>query len=130
MSSNVLIAILLLAPLLGALINGWYYKSQCHKLSGGLASGAVALSFVCSLLLGGQLVEMPEGSRRITAHFFDWLTVSDFQARAAFLVDPISLIMLLVITGVGLLIHIFSIGYMSRDDRPAKYFSYLNLFPL
>ena len=128
MSSHILIAILLLAPLVGFFFNGLRYKSPNYKLAGGVASGAVAISFICTLLLWFQLMEMPEEGRRITAHFFDWITVGDFKARGAFLVDPISLIMLLVITGVGFLIHIFSIGYMSHDARPAKYFSYLNLF--
>ena len=128
MSPHALISTLLLAPLIGFLINSFRYRSQNYKLAGGIASGAVALSFISSLLLWGQLIDMPEEGRRLTVHFFDWITVGDFQARAAFVVDPISLIMLLVITGVGLLIHIFSIGYMSHDDRPAKYFSYLNFF--
>ena len=126
--SHALISILLLAPLIGFLFNGLRYRSQNYKLAGGIASGAVAISFVSSLLLWVQLLGMPEGERQITAHFFNWISLADFQAPATFVVDPISLIMLLVITGVGLLIHIFSIGYMSHDDRPAKYFSYLNLF--
>ena len=101
MSSSSLIGILLLAPLIGFLINGLRYKDKNYKLAGAVASGAVAISFICSLLLLGQLMGMPSEGRRLTAHFFDWITVGEFQARAAFLVDPVSLIMLLVITGVG-----------------------------
>jgi NADH-quinone oxidoreductase subunit L len=60
--------------------------------------------------------------------FYTWLEVGTFKATASFLMDPISGIMTLIITGVGSLIHIFSIGYMSHDERPFKYFAYLNLF--
>ena len=128
MSSQFLVSILLLAPLVGFLINGFRYKSQKYRLAGTVASGAVGISFLSSLLLFNKLLAMPEGMRRIHVHFFDWIVVGDFKASASFVVDQISLIMLLVITGVGLLIHIFSIGYMSHDERPAKYFSYLNFF--
>ncbi len=129
MLSHILVSLLLFAPLLGFLVNGCRYKSQNGLLAGVIASGAVVISLLASLGLWFQLLGMPEGrGRRIAVHFFDWISVGDFQAKASFLVDPLSLVMLLVITGVGLLIHIFSIGYMSEDDRPAKYFAYLNLF--
>ena len=127
-SSQVLVLVLLLAPLLGFFINGLRYKSRQCQLAGGIASAAVAISFVSSLWLWRQLLGMPEEERRINVHLFDWITVGNFQVPMAFVVDPISLVMLLVVTGVGLLIHIFSVGYMSHDDRPAKYFAYLNLF--
>ena len=128
MSFHLLVSILLFAPLLGFLFNGFRYRSQNCRLAGIVASSAVGLSFLSSLLLFAELLKMPEGARRIVVHFFNWISVGDFHVPAAFVVDQISLIMLLVVTGVGLLIHIFSIGYMSHDKRPAKYFAYLNFF--
>jgi len=72
---------------------------------------------------------MPEGAARsLRADFFDWIVISDLRIAADFTVDQISGIMILVITGVGSLIHLFSVGYMHHDKGAAKYFAYLNLF--
>lgn len=121
-------AVLVLAPLAGFLFNGFRFKSKNNILAGSVASAMAILSFCCSLILVGQLIALPEGDRVLRATFFNWILAGDFSVDAAFTVDPISAIMLLVITGVGSLIHIFSIGYMSHDERPSKYFAYLNLF--
>jgi NADH-quinone oxidoreductase subunit L len=128
MNQNILFSILIFAPLLGFLFNGFRYKNQDYKLAGAVATGAVGLSFVASVLLVAKLMGMDEAQRQISFHLFEWIHVGDFKANAAFLVDPISAIMILVITGVGTLIHLFSIGYMSHDDRPSKYFAFLNFF--
>ena len=64
----------------------------------------------------------------VTISFIEWLNIQSFNISFSFLVDPLSVLMLLVITGVGFLIHLFSVYYMSHDSRPARYFSYLNLF--
>ena len=71
---------------------------------------------------------MPEETRRIAVSFFEWMAVDKFKINAGFVVDQISAIMILIITGVGTLIHLFSVGYMHHDKGVAKYFSYLNLF--
>ncbi len=128
MTEQILIATLILAPLIGFFINGLRFRSPNGVLAGSIASVAAGISFLASVLLVLRLVDMPKEARQITAHFFDWIRVGDFSVPASFLVDPISAIMILVVTGVGTLIHIFSIGYMSHDPRPAKYFAYLNLF--
>lgn len=128
MNSHALIAILLLAPLIGFLINGVRFKSHEGIISGTIATIAAATSFLCSLLLVFQVASMEPGLRRIEEIFFKWIEVGDLNVTAGFVVDPISSVMILVITGVGSLIHLFSIGYMSHDERPAKYFAYLNLF--
>lgn len=125
---NVWIAILLTAPLIGFFINGLNFRSQKGVLAGAIATGAAAISFCMSLLLVKALIAMPEDARMIRAEFFDWIHVGNLSVKAAFMVDQISAIMILVITGVGSLIHLFSVGYMSHDERPAKYFAYLNLF--
>ncbi len=128
MNDSFLFAVLLLAPIFGFLFNGLRFKNKNYKLAGAVASVAIGVSFICSVVLVIKLVAMPEASRAIHVHFYNWIEVAGFNANAAFVVDQISAIMILVITGVGLLIHIFSIGYMSHDDRPSKYFAYLNLF--
>lgn len=128
MSHQILIAALILSPLIGFFINGFRFKSHNAVLAGSIATGAATLSFLCTLSLFAQLLGLPEAERALRVTYFDWISVGTFEAKAGFTVDTISIIMLLVITGVGSLIHLFSIGYMSHDERPAKYFAYLNLF--
>lgn len=123
-----LISILILTPLVGFFINGLRWRSENCKLAGTIATSAIFISFLSAVTLVAKLIQLPEAERQLTAHFFDWIHVGNFQANAAFLVDQISAVMILVITGVGTLIHLFSMGYMSHDKRPAKYFAYLNFF--
>ncbi len=126
--SDVLIAVLLVSPLIGFFANGLRWKCQNYKLAGGIATGAVFVSFLCAVILFSTLLSLSEGDRVLRADFFNWISVGGLSIGASFLVDQISAIMILVITGVGTLIHIFSIGYISHDERPTKYFAYLNLF--
>jgi NADH-quinone oxidoreductase subunit L len=128
MNEVYLIATLILAPLLGFLVNGFRVKKHSYKVAGIIATSAVFISFVCSVILFIQLLDLPEDQRTLTANFMDWIHVGDFKVDFNFVVDQISIIMLLVITGVGTLIHMFSIEYMHHDKGAAKYFAYLNLF--
>lgn len=128
MSAQALVAILILSPLIGAAINGFRFRNQNGLVAGVIASAALLVSFVCSTVLFAKLLGLPEQNRRLEIEFFQWLTVGDLRVKFAFVVDQISSLMILVVTGVGSLIHIFSVGYMSHDERPAKYFSYLNFF--
>lgn len=125
---NILMSILLLSPVLGFLFNGLRYKSDNYKIAGSVATGAVAISFVCGILLFCQLLGMPPEERVIRVEFFRWLSLGTLQIPVAFVIDPLSSIMVLIITGVGSLIHLFSVGYMSHDERPSKFFAYLNFF--
>lgn len=128
MDSKLLVACLLLAPLIGFLINGARFRSKNLWLSGLVAVSAMLVSFACAITLFFKLINLPAGERIISVEFFNWISVGALNITAGFVVDPISIIMLLVITGVGTLIHVFSIGYMSHDESPAKYFAYLNFF--
>ncbi len=128
MNHALLIFTLLLAPLIGFAINGLRFRSQNYILAGSIATGAAAISFLCSLLLFNQLLGLPADERVLATRFFDWITVGQMKVPFGFVVDQISVVMILIITGVGSLIHLFSVGYMSHDERPAKYFAYLNLF--
>lgn len=128
MNHSALMAILLLSPFVGFLINGLRWRKHGANLAGSIATAAVAISFLCSILLVVDLVGMPVESRKIGVSFFNWVVLDRLNVAAGFMVDPISAIMILVITGVGSLIHMFSIGYMHHDKGVAKYFAYLNLF--
>lgn len=128
MNYAAVMAILLLSPFIGFLINGSLWRKNGPNAAGVIASTAIFISFVCSIILVAELVGLPAESRRIAVSFFNWIAVDRLNVSAGFVVDQISAIMILVITGVGFLIHLFSIGYMHHDKGVAKYFAYLNLF--
>ena len=128
MSYTATVSLIIFAPLLGFFINGFNFKSKNYKLAGIIASGVAGLSFLGTLIAWGQLLAQPKGKEGYTVTLFEWIHFANLHVNFEFIVDPISIIMLTVITGVGTLIHIFSIGYMSHDERPAKYFAYLNFF--
>lgn len=127
MSNENLIATLLLAPVIGFLFNGVRFRSENGIFAGTVATIASFISFTCTFILFCYLKEAGE-NKEIFVNFYNWIDVGGLSVNASFMVDRISIIMGLVVTGVGTLIHLFSIGYMSHDDRPAKFFSYLNLF--
>lgn len=117
-----------LFPLVGSLINGLWRRHLSERSVGVIACGAVALSFLCSLLAFLALFGLPPGSRLVEVVVYQWVTSGDFQAAMGFLLDPLSAVMILVVTGVGLLIHLYSLGYMHGDEGFQRYFAYLNLF--
>jgi len=113
-------------PLVGFIIIGLLNKRLPVRLSGGIASAAVFLSFLISLGVFRE-VQLPTNvPERIV--LFNWISAGDLNIDFAFLIDRLSAIMLLVVTGVGFLIHIYSIGYMSHEPDHPRFFAYLNLF--
>ncbi len=108
--------ILLLGRRLGEPAAGW------------LATAAMAGSFVASVAVFVGLQDRPEGDRRFVQTLFEWVPAGNFTVDAGFLVDPLSVTMTLFITGIGALIHLYSIGYMHGDSDFSKFFMYLNLF--
>lgn len=119
---------LLLAPLLGALLNGLRWRKENVKKASLIGVGASFISFLSAVCLFFCLRQSSSQVSYKVYSFFEWLNLESLKVSFSFLVDPLSVLMILVITGVGLLIHVFSVYYMSHDKRPAKYFSYLNLF--
>jgi NADH-quinone oxidoreductase subunit L len=93
-----------------------------------LACGVVGLAFVLALRAVLRLAGLPEDARVIVDPVYTWFQVGDFRANVSFLLDPLSAIMILVVTGVGFLIHVYSVGYMSHDPSFQRFFLYLNLF--
>lgn len=128
MNHALLILTLLIAPVLGFVFNGLRFRSQNGILAGTVATAMAGISFLCSLMLWKQLLALPEEHRVLTTKFFDWISAGNLNIPFGFVVDQVSIVMILIITGVGSLIHLFSVGYMSHDERPSKYFAYLNLF--
>jgi NADH-quinone oxidoreductase subunit L len=113
-------------PLLGVLINGLYGKRLGRTLNGYIGVGTVALAFLVGLLVFFQVPSLPEHAQQVK--LWDWITIGNFHAEASLLVDPLSMLMTLIVTGVGSLIHIYAIGYMDHDERVSRFFTYLNLF--
>jgi len=128
MSHQAFMATLILAPLVGFLINGFRYKKHSAEVSGTIATAMAFISFLCAIFLVVDIVDLAPEARKISVSFFEWIAVDKFKINFSFVIDQISAIMVLVVTGVGTLIHLFSIGYMHHDKGVAKYFAYLNLF--
>jgi NADH-quinone oxidoreductase subunit L len=119
-----------LLPFLGFLVNASFGKRISKAAAGAVACGAMLGSFVVSLVSVWQLVGLPHDSRAIVNQVFTWITSGDFTAAFTLRLDPLSSVMILVVTGIGALIHIYSTAYMHEetDSEYARYFSYLNLF--
>jgi len=117
------------APLIGALLCGFLGKKLGEKFVSFVACGSVGISMVLTFIaFFTKLLPLPENKRQITEHFFTWIEVGTFRADFAYLLDPLSGLYLLFITGVGLLIHIYATGYMHGDEGFYRFFAYLNLF--
>ncbi len=123
--------LILLFPLVGVLINALVGKRLPLRISGGVATLGIGLSFVWALRAFMLLRSLPSGEeRRLVAPLWDWFWAGDFAVDFSLLLDPLSSVMILVVTGVGTLIHVYSIGYMSHDRDYPRFFAYLNLFTL
>lgn len=126
------IPLVVFLPVIGLVLNLLFGKRAGEGFSGTVASLAVGGSFVVALLAALELAGHPEG---VTVPFLNWITIGDFSVNWAFRVDTLSVTMMLVVAGVGTLIHIYAVGYMHEDVRhngdPGRYtrfFVYLNLF--
>ena len=125
-----MLALIPLFPLVGFLINAALGRRLPKGVSGGLASLVMIASFVVSAMSVWQLVGMAPDARAIEQSLYTWIASDDLNIALAFRLDPLSAVMILVVTGIGSLIHIYSTAYMHDevDSEFARYFSYLNLF--
>ena len=121
---NLVYAIILL-PLFGFVINGLLGKHLPKMVVGALATLVVFASFLISVNI---FLGFTEHSAPIIVKAFEWFTVGGVQVNFGFQIDQLSLMMMMIITGIGSLIHLYSIGYMSHDKGFYKFFTYLNLF--
>lgn len=118
-----------LLPLLGFLVNGLLGKKiNNEKITGIIGSLMVFIPFLIASVTFFQLLSFNPEERSIFVNYFSWITAGNLEINYAFLIDPLSMVMVLVITGIGFLIHVYSIGYMHGDPGFAKFFAYLNLF--
>lgn len=119
---------IVLVPLLGAAINGLLNRRLPRQVAGLLACTAVAISFALSVMVFLRLTGMPAEARYLSDIVTTWIGFGNLQVDLGFAMDPLSAVMALVVTGVGLLIHIYSLGYMAHDKGSPRFFAYLNLF--
>ncbi|CAN5843855.1 NADH-quinone oxidoreductase subunit L [soil metagenome] len=117
-------------PAAGALINLLIGHRLNKTLIGGIASGVVIAAFLVAVGLLFSLLGLEHDARSVTVHLWDWITIEKFHVSSAMLIDPLSITLTLVVTGVGALIHIYSISYMEHEERFQRFFIYLNFFIL
>ncbi len=113
-------------PLVGFLLNGIFGRSFPKKLVHRIAITTTGISFLLAVVTFFKFLSLPGES--FLVNYFTWIKAGDFVANFGFLLDPLSMVMLLVVSGVGFLIHIYSIGYMWDDIGYNRFFAYLNLF--
>ena len=125
-----MLALIPLLPFAGFLVNAALGRRLPKSVSGGLASLVMLASFAVSVMSVLQIAGMPAGERVLQETLYTWIPSGDLKIDVTFRVDTLSAVMILVVTGIGSLIHIYSTAYMhdETDSEFARYFSYLNLF--
>jgi NADH-quinone oxidoreductase subunit L len=113
-------------PLLGFIINGLGFPRISKNMAGWIGCGSVFISFLISSLLFAR--SLTGSLESITISLFDWIVAGNIHVGFSFFIDHLTLIMLMIVTGVGFLIHVYSVGYMHDDEGFGKFFSYMNLF--
>src|SRR5688572_10011003 len=133
-----LIWLIPLFPAAGAVINGLFGKRLPKNVVGMIACGVVLIAFILSVGAVYPLAQLPENERSHTVKVYEWINAGPAQTKTGeiarftvdwgFLLDPLSAVMVLVVTGIGFLIHVYSTGYMHEEDGFYRFFAYLNLF--
>ena len=117
--------VLILAPLFGFLLTIFFGKQLGKNVSGTIGTLTVLVSFAIALKF---FLQINQTNQPIEIQLFDWISISNFTVEFGFLLDHLSLLWLMFVTGIGALIHLYSISYMHHDDNMNKFFAYLNLF--
>ncbi len=115
-------------PLLGTIVLGLGYRVIPARVVGIIGTGAIAAAFVCAVGALITLQDRAEDARQVTSSLWDYAVTGGIDAQVNILVDPLSVFMILIVSGVSALIHLYSISYLSSDRGYARYFAYLNFF--
>ena len=115
-------------PLGGAVVNGLGYKVFKNKTSGVIGTAALVGAFVFAVIAFLSLQGREAEHRQIVSSLYDYAVVGSIDAKLSILVDPLSILMMLVVSGVSMLIHVYSFAYMSGDRGYTRFFAYLNFF--
>jgi NADH-quinone oxidoreductase subunit L len=116
--------LVLLTPLAGFLVNALLGRLLPRRVVGWVGAGSIGVAFVFALVILAQVL----GGQKLDQTYFTWWQSGDFNVPFNLYVDAVSTLMILVITGVGFLIHAYSIGYMLKDPGFSRFFAYMNLF--
>jgi NADH-quinone oxidoreductase subunit L len=117
-----------LLPLIGFVINGILGRKLGKTLVSLIGCGTIGVSFLVSIKIFFELLSLPAEQRIIERVVFPWIYSGLFKINVSFLLDPLSCVMILVVSGVGFFIHVYSVGYMTGDKGFARFFSFMNLF--
>ncbi|HHE46976.1 MAG TPA: NADH-quinone oxidoreductase subunit L, partial [Bacteroidetes bacterium] len=117
-----------LIPFAGFIVNGLFGRKLGDRAVGFIGCTVIGLAFVLSIAAFVELLGYDPYQRHIEAEWFTWLAAGKLQIPFGMLLDPLSAVMILVVSGVSFIIHVYSIGYMHGDRGYARYFAYLNLF--
>ena len=128
MSATAFAWLVLAFPLVGCLVSAFGYRALRGNAAGWIATGAIALSFAASIAALISLLGEPGDARQLTSSLYDYASASGLDIKLGILVDPLSVFMCLVVSGVSMLIHLYSVAYLASDRGYARYFSYLNFF--
>jgi NADH-quinone oxidoreductase subunit L len=128
MSATTAAWLVLLCPLVGTIVIALGYRAWPGRSAGWIATVAIALSFVFSVIAFVKLLGLSPDHRQLTSTLWDYDVSAGVDAKVQVLVDPLSVFMILVVSGVSMLIHLYSVTYMTLDRGFARYFSYLNYF--
>ncbi len=115
-------------PLLGSLVVGFGWRALPGRTAGWIATAAIGLAFLCSIGAVVMLLDEPTDARQLTSSLWDYASAAGLDIQLGILVDPLSVLMCLVVSGVSTLIHLYSVSYLTSDQGFARYFSYLNFF--
>src|SRR4051812_30954374 len=118
----------LACPLAGAIVNGLGFKVLKNKAAGVIGTAALAAAFVFAVVAFLSLQGRDAEHRQLVSSLYDYAVTGTIDAKLSILVDPLSVLMMLVVTGVSTLIHLYSLAYMSGDRGYTRFFSYLNFF--
>ena len=122
------VGIVPLLPLLGAVLLLCFGRRIGEPIAGWIATGLMGLAFLWSLVMLAAALSLPPDERSVSTVLFTWLPAGSLKVDMAFLADPLSITWILLVTGVGMLIHMYAIGYMHGDPGFGRFFAYFNLF--
>ncbi len=123
--SDLLVILIPVFPLIAVLVNGLLGHRYSADLAGRIAVGSIGFSFLCAVAVVAGVLSDPAPHEVIA---YSWIFGGDLHVNFGFLIDPLTAVMLMVVTGVGFLIHVYSVGYMHGEDGFTRFFVYMNLF--
>ena len=128
MSATAFAWLVLLFPLAGSIVIGLGYRRWSGRMAGWIGTGAIALSFASAIGAFVVLLGEPDDARQVTSTAWDYASSVGLDIQLGILVDPLSVVMCLIVSGVSMLIHLYSTAYMVSDEGYGRFFAYLNFF--